>query len=281
MKRIIVPVDFSKTSENAINFAVEAAACLKAEITLLNSFEVADGKYTDLMGVNREFTNDLVSEAKNKINDLRVKYMRQSAVEINTHISTQPLSEAINEAVEAQNADLVVMGTLGATGLKTKIWGSHTSDFIGKTKIPVIAVPSDYEWKKPEKILLASRKFERNPKIMDYLYEMSFLFSASVQTAVFTSNEASAGEYVENQKELTQYEDFLKKEYRDDTLSSVHLTGEKFEETLEKYINDHQIDLLTMITYQEGFWKSLFNPSMSKQMSFHTRVPLLVIPAGL
>lgn len=279
MKQILVPVDFSKTSEIAIDFAVHTAEYLKAKVMLLNSFEVASGNYTDLMGVNREFTNDLISETKEKLNDLRIKYMRLSEIEIDTVVSNKSLTAAINEAVENKQADLVIMGTLGMTGLSTKLWGSNTSGLIGKTKVPVIAIPSDYKWKKPEKMLLATRKFEKNSKILDFLYELSFLFSATVRTAVFTGNEQSAEDYVENQNELKVYDAFLKKEYRDDSLSSVHLTGEKFEETLENYINENEIDMLTMITYQEGFWKSLFNPSMSKQMSFHTKVPLLVIPA--
>ncbi|MBW7870873.1 MAG: universal stress protein [Flavobacteriia bacterium] len=280
MKHILVPTDFSKTSEIAIDFAIHAAELLKAKITLLNSFEVAEGSYTDLMGVNREFTNDLINEAKIKLNDLRIGFMKKSEVDIQTAISVKPLADAINEVSEEGKVDLVIMGTLGATGLKTKLWGSHTSDVIGKTKIPVMAIPSDYKWKKPQNILLATRQFERNDEILDYLFEMTFLFSASVKTAVFTGNDQTAEVYVKHQQELQNYAEFLKNEYRDDTLSSVHLIGDSFEETLEDYISKNQVDLLTMITYQEGFWKSLFNPSLTKQMSFHTRIPLLVIPAN-
>ncbi|MFA7615673.1 MAG: universal stress protein [Moheibacter sp.] len=280
MKHILVPTDFSKTSEVAIDFAIHAAELLKAKITLLNSFEVAEGNYTDLMGVNREFTNDLISETKIKLNDLRIGFMKKYEVEIQTAISVKPLSDAINEVSEEGKVDLVIMGTLGATGLKTKLWGSHTSDVIGKTKIPVMAIPSDYKWKKPENILLATRQFERNDEILDYLFELTFLFSSNFKTAVFTGNDQTAEIYVKHQQELQNYAEFLKNEYRDDTLSSVHLIGDSFEETLEEYISKNQVDLLTMITYQEGFWKSLFNPSLTKQMSFHTQIPLLVIPAN-
>jgi len=280
MKHILVPTDFSKTSEVAIDFAIHAAELLKAKITLLNSFEVAEGNCTDLMGVNREFTNDLINEAKIKLNDLRIGFMKKYEVEIQSAISVKPLADAINEVSEEGKVDLVIMGTLGATGLKTKLWGSHTSDVIGKTKIPVMAIPSDYKWKKPENILLATRQFERNDEILDYLFELTFLFSANVKTAVFTGNDQTAEVYVKHQQELQNYAEFLKNEYRDDTLSSVHLIGDSFEETLEEYISKNQVDLLTMITYQEGFWKSLFNPSLTKQMSFHTRIPMLVIPAN-
>lgn len=279
MKQILVPTDFSKTAELAIDFAVHAAELLKAKVILLNSFEVAEGNYTDLMGVNREFTNDLINEAKIKINDLRIEFMRKTDIEIETIISIKALPEAINEIASTNKIDLVIMGTTGASGLKSKLWGSRTSAVIGKTKIPVMAIPSDYKWKKPSSILLATKEFEKNSSILDFLYEINYLFSANVKTAVFTGNDQSAATFVKHQQDLQEYEDFLKKEYRDDTLSSVHLTGDKFEETLEEYIASNNVDLLTMITYQEGFWKSLFNPSQTKQMSFHTQIPLLVIPS--
>lgn len=280
MKQILVPTDFSKTSEVAIDFAVHIAELLKAKITLLHSFEVAEGNFTDLMGVNQEFTNDLINESKLKLEDLCTAFMKESAVEIDSVISFQPLSTAIIEVGEARKIDLIVMGTLGATGLKSKLWGSNTSNVIGKTKIPVMAIPSDYLWKKPQSVLLATREFERNGDILDYFYELTYLLSSSVKTVVFTGDDELAEIYLESQKLLEDYEKFLKAEYRDDTVSSVHLTGGSFAESLQAYIDENEIDLLTMITYQEGFWRSLFNPSATRLMSFHSKIPLLVIPSG-
>lgn len=280
MKHILVPTDFSKTSKMAIDFAIHVAGLIEAKITLLHSFEVAEGNYNDLLGVNSEYVNDLVNEAKIKINDLKLEVKKKTEIEIDAEVSTKILADAINEVALNKKIDLVVMATLGATGLKAKIWGSNTSEVIGKTKIPILAIPSDYQWKKMENILLATKQFERNDAILDYLYELSYLFVATVKTTVFTENNESAAIYVKHQEELQNYEEFLKKEYHDKTLSSVHLIGSNFEETLESYISEHNIDLLAMITYQEGFWKNLFNPSYTKQMSFHTKIPLLVIPAG-
>jgi nucleotide-binding universal stress UspA family protein len=43
-------------------------------------------------------------------------------------------------------------------------------------------------------------------------------------------------------------------------------------------VDENEIDILAMVTYQRGFWDRVFNPSKTKHMSYHTKIPLLVIP---
>jgi nucleotide-binding universal stress UspA family protein len=53
-----------------------------------------------------------------------------------------------------------------------------------------------------------------------------------------------------------------------------------FEETIQQQIIEKEIDMLVMITYQkaDGFWGKLFNPSVTKKMSYHSTIPVLAIP---
>ncbi|HJY21420.1 MAG TPA: universal stress protein, partial [Hanamia sp.] len=66
MKRILVPTDFSKCADKAIDFAVQSAKIVPIEIILLHSFEVKDNMYSDYMGVNREFNVSMLNDAKEK-----------------------------------------------------------------------------------------------------------------------------------------------------------------------------------------------------------------------
>ncbi|HRP54789.1 universal stress protein [Agriterribacter sp.] len=59
----------------------------------------------------------------------------------------------------------------------------------------------------------------------------------------------------------------------------MYLSGNDFENAIEQYINTNGIKLLAMVTYQRSFFERLFYPSISKKMSYHTKIPLLVIPA--
>jgi len=153
---------------------------------------------------------------------------------------------------------------------------------IGNAQVPVMVIPYEFEWKKPTKVLLVSNQFEKDPVILNYLFDMVDLYMAQLGIAVFTDEDDDKGDtFMEHTHNLRQYEMMLKMQHKDDTLTASHLYGTDFEETLQWHIKENNIDILVMITYlkEKGFWDRLFHPSMTKRMSYHTTIPLLVIPA--
>ena len=282
MKQILVPTDFSKCAGNAVNFAVQSAKILPLEITLLHSFEIYSSVYNDYMGVNREFNTTLLNEAKENLTQFKKEIKEKEGVEIDTITSTESLQEAISAALKEKKFELIVMGTLGASGFQEKLWGSRTAATIGKSGVPVLAIPNDYEWKKPRKILFSTNQFEKDPAILDFVFELAGLYMANVQVAVFTDeDDDKAGTFVENKRKISEYETFLKETYNEDTLTSAHLFGEDFGETLQEFIKENNIDMLVMVTYPLNFWNRILNPSKTKRMSYHTKIPLLAIPAAI
>ena len=282
MKQILVPTDFSKCANNAINFAVQSAKILPMEITLLHSFEIYSSVYNDYMGVNREFNTSLLNEANVNLEQQEKEIERKEGVIIDTIVSTDSLQEAISKSSEEKKFDFIVMGTLGASGIQEKLWGSRTSAMISKSVIPVLSIPNEYEWKKPQKILFATNQFEKDPDILNFIFELAGLYMASVQVAVFTDeDDDKAGTFVENKHKISEYESFLKEAYNEDTLTSAHLLGENFGQTLQDFIKKNSIDMLVMVTYPHKFWNRVFNPSKTRRMSYHAKIPLLEIPAEM
>lgn len=281
VKQILVPTDFSKCADNAIDFAVQSAKILPAKVTLIHSFEVNDNIYTDYVGVNREYNLTMLNDAKEKLARLKKHIEETNGVVVDTFISTHSLQDAIAKFLKEKKPDLIIMGTLGASGIKEKLWGSRTAAIIGKSDIPVMAIPVEYKWKKPQKVLLATNKFEKEPAILDYLFELAGLYMAQVQIAVFTDvDDDKAAVFLEHKHNISQYEKFLKEEYNEDTLASVHLHGKDFQTTLQNFIKKNNIDVLVMVTYQRTFWKRIFDPGITKHMSYHTHIPLLAITVG-
>jgi hypothetical protein len=172
------------------------------------------------------------------------------------------------------------MGTTGAGSLLRKWWGSKTADIIGKSHVPVLAIPAGYQWKKPAKILLATNHFETEPAILDAIFDLAECYNALVQVVVFT-NEAhdTALIFLDQDRKIPTYEKMLKTQYKDKIIGVDHLFGTDFELVLQNYINHSQIDMLAMIPYKRSFADKIFHPSITKRMSYHTRIPLLAIPA--
>ena len=258
MKKILVPTDFLTCANNAVDFAVQSAKILPVEITLLHAFELKGNIYTDYMGVNKEFNQSLLDEVQHKLVRLKGSIEETEGVVVTTYIFKSSVNEAILQATEEKNIDLIVMGTLGASGIKEKLWGSKTAAVIGNSKVPVMVIPYDYEWKKPEKFLMATNHFEKDPAILDFLFELADLYRAQVQVAVFTDeDEDNAITLLEHTRKTPQFEKMLKEQYKEETLTARHLFGKEFEETLEDYIRQNEIDILAMVTYQRKFWTDI------------------------
>ena len=280
MKQILVPTDFSECAENAVDFAVHSAKILPAQITLLHSFAVNNNMYNDYMGVNRQFNLTMLNDVKEKLEQRKKDFEETDGVVADTIVSTDSLNNTIANSAVSKKFDLIVMGTLGASGIKEKLWGSRTAAIIGKATVPVMAIPINYTWKKPQKILFATNQFEKDPAILDYIFELADLYMASIQVAVFTDeDEDKAGTFLDHKNKIDEYGKFLKKAYNEETLTSAHLYGKNFDEVLQDFIKENNIDMLIMVTYPHGFWNRIFNPSKTKRMSYHTTIPLLAIQA--
>lgn len=280
MKRILVSTDFSSCAANALDFAVQSAIILKAEVTLLHVFDVTGYIYPDTVGADIDYRQSMLDEVNDKLSVLKNKIKMEDDFTVSTTVYEGNVTEGILRTIEDLGSDFIVMGTLGASGLKEKLIGSETATIIGKSKVPVLAIPGEYRWKKPEEILLATNYFEEDPVILDFLFEFAYQFGANVNAIVFTSNEDKAIVVVEHTKRAFDYERMLREQYRVESFSVKELLGDEFEDTLAEYVDQNKIDLLAMVTHKRSFLNRLLHPSITKRISYHTKIPLLVFPGS-
>jgi nucleotide-binding universal stress UspA family protein len=57
------------------------------------------------------------------------------------------------------------------------------------------------------------------------------------------------------------------------------LVGENILETLDKFIKEENIDIISLTTHKRNMISRLFNPSIARKMVFHSKTPLLVFHA--
>ena len=105
------------------------------------------------------------------------------------------------------------------------------------------------------------------------------LFMAHVDIAVFTDEHDEPAVFMEHGRNVPHYQELLAKKYGEQELHTAQLSGKHLEKTLQDHIDSNDIDVLVMITYRKDFWNRLLHPSHTKRMSYHTKVPLLAVPA--
>ncbi len=280
MKKILVTTDFSAAADNAVNFAVQSSKLLSAELILLHAFEIKGNLYTDYAGVNKEFNQEMLDEGIKKLEERTKEIAEKDGVQVIPYFFKGVFNDAVKQAKEDYDVSMIIMGTRGHGILVEKLWGNKATSLMGKSDIPILVIPAGYEWKKPQKILFSTNHFEKDSATLDFVFELAGQYLAKMYVTVFTDEDDDlAGTFLEHKRQLPKYEKMLKETYNEETLVAANLFGTEFEDTMEDYIKDHEIDMLVMITYQRNFWDRLFHPSRTKMMSYHSHIPLLAIPA--
>jgi nucleotide-binding universal stress UspA family protein len=141
LKKILVPIDFSGYSKNALKYAVPFAKQFNAEILLLYVVEPtiypADFSFGQigLPGIEEEMrkrgTEELAKLAKDEISDV---------VKSRTRVETGKAFTEINRVAKEEEIDLIIIATHGHTGIEHAIFGSTAEKVVRKAPCPVLSI---------------------------------------------------------------------------------------------------------------------------------------------
>lgn len=281
MEKILVPTDFSTCAGKAIDFVVRISKYVPCSITLCHAFDLQGELYTDYMGVSKAYNQSLYNDVVKKMEALKRSIFQTHQVAVDFIVPKTSFKKLTTHVAREMNIDLIVMGTEGASRLGNRLFGSNTSTAIANGEIPVLTIPGDYEWKKPERVLLSIHDFEDAAPALDFLFEMTDAFAARVD-AVHFSDDASdlASEVVVHTRKVAKFEEVIRKNYQKPDFAVNYLSGQNFLHSMQDYIDKYHVDLVAMFTHKRTFIEEIFHPSVTRKMSYHTHIPLLAIPSG-
>lgn len=158
MKKILVAIDYNPTAENIAERGYELAKSMNAEIILLHV--VADYTYyssldySPIMGFDT-FSNlgvlqtDTVTQLQSAADEYLEKCKKHLGDStIKTLVKDGDSGDAIIEAANNLNADVIVLGSHSRTGLDKILMGSVAEKVLRHSKIPLFIIPITEEEKK-------------------------------------------------------------------------------------------------------------------------------------
>ena len=136
-RRILVPVDFSKHADAALDLAIELAKESGAEIHLVHAYELPSSVTLAYGVAIPQSVWDGVQEAATaKLNEALAR-TKAAGVVGTTHLLTAPAADAIAETAAAHAVDLIVMGTRGRSGITRMFLGSVAERVLRRALQPV------------------------------------------------------------------------------------------------------------------------------------------------
>lgn len=280
MPTILFPTDFSDAAKRAFIYALKLAEKLEARIVTLHAFDKPDiSGMTYVPHDLEEFYNsiDLYEfdnyraavpaldriQAEQNLGHIQVVHTLHEGETVST----------IRKRALAEKADLIVMGTTGARGLKEIILGSVAGEILENAPCPVLAAPEQAVFDgQINKIAFTTAYQKEDIATLGKLLQLFTAFEPEVHCV----NVDLAHTEAYHQR----MDDFMAAAPPAYTaqLSYHVLDGLEFQATLTAFLEEQEIDLVAMVTHKRNFLEELFHYSKTKAMSYHSSTPVLSFP---
>eukprot|EP01137_Pigoraptor_chileana_P013724 Opistho-2@67562 len=275
MKKILVPIDFTDTAENAFVYALEMAKFYNAELLLLHTFdmpyvdnEILVFNYAEIYE-NLEVSNsNQFDEELKKLYDL-AKDHDANNITINHIMMAGNLIENIKLAVQQENIDFVVMGTNGASGWFDSLVGTYTSEVISDLSVPVMSVAHDAQFEKMDTIAFTTRYKEKDILALEEVLAIAKRINAQVKCLYVKTSDSEV-----SKDTFSIWESHFKNHKN---LEFFIIPSDDESQTIEEFLVNHNIDLLAMVTYKRSFFANFFTTSTTQKMSLHLKTPVLAL----
>jgi nucleotide-binding universal stress UspA family protein len=139
-KRILVAVDFGEASSHALDWALDLASRIGAEVTVMHAYEPPVYGFPEgALVVTADVATRLASGAQAALSSL-VQARSRAGVPLRSVLKQGVPWEEINAAAEEIQADMVVVGTHGRKGLSRMFLGSIAERVVRTSSRPVVTV---------------------------------------------------------------------------------------------------------------------------------------------
>ena len=257
---ILVGIDFTKSSENALNYAVLLAEKSGFEITLFHVFDTpvvhanSGAYFIEYASLKQNFTE--------RLEHYRKKIAEQHPLLI-IHVFTtfNSFKAEVLDLVSKKKIQYVVLGLETKSKISKFIYGTTGVDIAAKIDCPVIIVPEKYKNHKLEHIVLSiDNHHKQHAKEIKQVKKFAELFKCSVN-------------YVHVR---TEYELIIEKSKNKD-LPIELVNSKEFKTGISNYLKKHPKDLTVLISHQHNFLYHFFVESNTKEIAFQSKIPVMSV----
>ena len=139
MNRILVAIDGSAASAEAVTFGIELAAEHEAELVFVHVVPALDVVPTAAFGMRGAFPHEPSPEDRELLDDAAARAAEHGLVSTTALLKGNTVDEIVAFA-DSRDADLIVVGTRGHGAIAGALLGSVSRGILRETKRPVLVV---------------------------------------------------------------------------------------------------------------------------------------------
>ena len=273
MKKILVPIDFSECSEYALKVAANFAKEYGCEIIALHMLGRSDAVLTNSQ--TKEMLEGIfyVKLAEKRFKEfLNKDYLK--GLDITDAVYNYKNFNELNAFAKEKNADLIIMGSHGSSGLTEVFVGSNTEKVVRNSDIPVLVIKKEAINFKVENAVFACDFLEENLNAFKNAMKL-FKSLDNVKVKLLYIN--LPGQNYRSSKEMeSRVKEFLFKADALNKLDSVvYYNAYTVEAGIFHYSNKTNVDVIALPTHGRRGLAHFFAGSISEDLVNHSKVPVI------
>ncbi len=141
INKILVPIDFSASSQEAMRFAAELAKRFDASVTVMHVYQVPGYVLPEgFLVAGPQTVTELTNSMQSALDTARRDLVAMGLAKVDSVLAQGTSHSEILRTAEAGGYDLIVMGTHGRTGLSHALLGSVAERVVRKATCPVLTI---------------------------------------------------------------------------------------------------------------------------------------------
>ncbi|MFY9241526.1 MAG: universal stress protein [Polaribacter sp.] len=274
MKKILVPIDFSKKSEYAAKMAGKIAKKSGSVVYLLHMIELPTGIVDMGAGTNFSIPESMLylRKVKERILEFKEEFFDKKQ-EVHHSIRFQNPYEGILKYADKIEANIIIMGSKGHSDFEEILIGSNTEKVVRTSKVPVIIVKKDTENFKMKNLVFAS-SFKNDDK--KEVFKKFLDFANSFNSKIHLLKVTTPSQFESTHDATEKVKSFIK-----DFSLPKHTINIYNDTTIQKGIlnfsRNINADLIALSTHGRSGLSHLFSSSISKNLSKKALKPMLTI----
>ncbi len=278
MKKILVPIDFSKNSKYALDFAIEFNELVKGEIVLVHVLDLPITQH-GFIGLATQanlevyYGKKIISKTQDQLAGW-AETVSSAGQMVSTLLKYGNPYEGISKSISVENADWILMGSKGASGLKEVFIGSNAERVIRFAKCPVIVIKGETHVEDIRSIVLATDGTATGDKLITHVRELQKMLGLKIHLLkVRTFSHESEEQDQDILHEFARH--FQLKDY---TLNSTEAPYP--DEGIVKFAEQIHSGLIAIGTHCHTGLMHLFGGSWAEDVVNESRIPVISVQIG-
>lgn len=270
---LLVAVDFTEKSNNAVKIAVHIAARHEARVILFHN--ITNHNIIDRTGkqvIGSETIDEIYKKTEHALKELESSLKSQyPALDFKTIIKNSGLVSGINQVIDCEAVDLVICGSSGQQNLAQLFLGSLSYQILMEVDCSVLLVPEKCNKYSFDKILVPVRVLED----LTNKIELSVAIAKKNKGIISLLG-------ISNEDDILKIRDAYQRAKTNLAIRSQEydsqflLTRDKATQ-ISKFSQEDNADIIILNYKDEDSWKSFFLENFFKQIINHTDIPLLFL----